>query len=162
MFERKNQKIELYRKVVEQSIGASGGNDSDEDFMTVKRVNHELPASMDSIVEDAKAAHLSKRKIKMGKSKRGMVKLQGLGEKLIFDEEGNAHQVYVLKKGDEEPKQNVIKVGKEFAEEQRDVMKNIDMMDKEVARIKRKEKKQKQRDRERVSCTIRNPRNELY
>jgi len=157
MFERKNQKIELYRKVVEQSIGALGGHDSDEDFMTLKRVDHELPASTDSIVEDAKAVYLSKRKIKMGKSKKGMVKLRGLGEKLIFDEEGNAHQVYVLKKGDEEPKQNVIKVGKEFAEEQRDVMKNIDVMDKEVARIKRKEKKRKQRDREQVSRTIHNP-----
>jgi ATP-dependent RNA helicase DDX10/DBP4 len=154
--------MDLYRKVVEQSIGAMGGNDSDEDFMTVKRVDHELPALMDSIIEGSKAADLSKRKIKMGKSKKAMAKLRGLGEKLIFDDEGNAHQVYELKKGDEEPKQDVMKLGKEFAEEQRGVMKDIDVVDKEVARTKRKEKKRKQRDRERVSYTVHNPRYDLY
>lgn len=154
--------MDLYRKVVEQSIGALGGNDSDEDFMTVKRVDHELPASTHTIIEDAKAADISKRKIKMGKSKKALVKFRGLGEKLIFDEKGNAHQIYELKKGDEEPKQDVMKLGKEFAEEQRGVMKNIDVVDKEVARMKRKEKKRKQRDRERVSHTVRNPRYEFY
>lgn len=162
MFERKNQKMELYRKVVEQSIGVSGDVDTDDEFMTVKRVDHDLPASTNEIRDESQPSELSKRKLKLSKSKKAMIKSGGLGEKLLFDEEGNVHQVYEMKRGDEIPKQDVIKLGREFAEEQRGAMKDIDTVDKEVARLKRKEKKRKQKDRERVSLTLSSRRFSYY
>ncbi|KIM27811.1 hypothetical protein M408DRAFT_329759 [Serendipita vermifera MAFF 305830] len=152
MFERKNQKQELYRKVVEQSVLAHGeglASDSEEEFMTVKRTDHELPAEL--VDAPDRAADISKRQLKIGKSKKAMAKQRALGEKLIFDEEGNAHQVYEMKASDELAKQgvDVMQLGKEFAEEQRGAMKEVDLVDKAVAKAKRKEKKRKQKERER-------------
>jgi ATP-dependent RNA helicase DDX10/DBP4 len=153
MFERKNQKQELYRKIVEQSVivhEGPGGSDSEDDFMTVKRTNHELPSHL--LTAPDRAADISKRQLKIGKSKKAMAKTRALGEKLIFDEEGNAHEVYEMKPSDELARQgiDVVKLGQEFAEEQRGAMKEIDAADKVVAKEKRKEKKRKQRDREKA------------
>ncbi len=157
MFERKNQKQELYRKVVEQSViahGGGGASDSDEELMTVKRTDHELPS--DLLTAPDRAADISKRQLKIGKSKKAMAKTRALGEKLVFDEEGNAHQVYEMKPGDELAKQgvDVVKLGQEFAETQRGAMKEVDVLDKAVAKAKRKEKKLKQKDRERVRLLV--------
>jgi len=150
MFKRKNQKQELYRKMVEQSVVEYEGGGSDEELMTVKRVDHELPSHLSTATDHT--ANISKRKLKIGKSKKAMAKTRSLGEKLIFDEEGNAHQVYEMRRGDELEKQgiNVLKLGKEFTEEQRGVMKQADVIDKAIAKEKRKEKKRKQKDREKV------------
>jgi ATP-dependent RNA helicase DDX10/DBP4 len=153
MFERKNQKQELYRNVVEQSVIAyegTGGSESEDEFMTVKRTDHELPSHL--LAAPDRAADISKRQLKIGQSKKAMAKTRALGEKLIFDEEGNAHQVYEMKPSDELAKQGIdlVKLGQVFAEEQRGAMKEIDAIDKAVAKEKRKEKKRKQREREKV------------
>lgn len=147
MFERKNQKMEMYRKIVEQSIDAINGEASEDDFMTIKRIDHELTSSPGP----SSTVDLSKRKLRMGQSKKAMLKYRGLGEKLIFDDEGQPHQVYEMKKGDEVPKKDVMKMGKEFAEKERSVMQNVDVIDKEVAKMRRKEKKRKRKEREQVS-----------
>jgi hypothetical protein len=151
MFERKNQKQELYRKVVEQSVIAHegpGDSDSEGEFMTVKRTNHELPSHL--LTAPDRAADISKRQLKIGQSKKAMAKTRALGEKLVFDADGNAHQVYEMKPSDEMAKQgiDVMKLGQEFAEEQRDAMREIDAVDKAVAKEKRKAKKRKLRDRD--------------
>lgn len=159
MFERKNQKLEHYRKVVEESVNqftgtseANGGNSDEEDFLTVKRVDHPLSEN----ISQGTHGDLSKRKLKIGQSKRLTAKYRGHGEKLVFDEEGTAHQVYELKNPDELIKQgvDVVQLGKEFAEEQRGVMKEIDLVDKAVAKQKKREKKRKAKEREKVSLAL--------
>jgi ATP-dependent RNA helicase DDX10/DBP4 len=164
MFERKNHKQELYRKIVEQSVivhEGPGESDSEDDFMTVKRTNHELPSHL--LTSPDRAADISKRQLKIGKSKKAMAKTRALGEKLIFDEEGNAHQVYEMKPSDELARQgiDVVKLGQEFAEGQRGAMKEIDAVDEAVAKEKRKERKRKHRDKEKV-CYQPGPRRYLH
>lgn len=145
MFERKNQNIlsEHYTKLIDHSADA-GGSDSDDEFITLKRADHELPDTLPT------SDFISKRKLKMGQSKKAMLKHHGLGQKLIFDEEGKPHEVYEMHDAEAEFEGvDVIEVAKEFAEDQRGKMKEVDAVDKEEAREKKKEKKRKRKEKER-------------
>jgi ATP-dependent RNA helicase DDX10/DBP4 len=140
MFERKNQNIlsEHYTKLIEHS-----DSDDNDDFITLKRADHELPDALPT------SNNISKRKLKMGQSKKAMLKNHGLGQKLLFDEEGKAHEVYEMHDAEEEFKGvDVLEVGKEFAEGERGRMKELDVVDKMEAKEKRKEKKRKRKERE--------------
>lgn len=150
MFERKNQNIlsEHYTKLVDHEAEGDllGGDDngSDSEFITLKRADHELPTDMPESIEP------SKRKLKMGTSKKALVKFRGLGQRLLFDEDGRAHDVYDVKDADTElAGKDVIGEGKAFAEGERAKLKDADLVDKMVAKEKKKEKKRKRRERER-------------
>ena len=141
MFERKNQNIlsEHYTRLVEHTNSDS----ESDDFITLKRADHELPYALPQSI------HISKRKLKMGQSKKAMLKYHGLGQKLLFDDEGKAHEVYEMHDAEEEFKgADVLEVGKEFAEGQRGKMKEVDVVDKMEAKEKKKEKKRKRKERE--------------
>ncbi|KAG8858201.1 ATP-dependent RNA helicase dbp4 [Serendipita sp. 411] len=142
LFERKNQKQEHYRQIVEQALDVV--DEEEEDFLTVKRVNHDLPMDL---IQTGPAGFISKRKLRLAKSKKAMAKYGNKGEKLIFDDDGNAHQVYEMKDADE-PSVDVKELGKEFAQRQREELKEVDLIDKEIAKRKRKEKKLKAKKRE--------------
>lgn len=154
MFERKNQTLEHYRKLVDHEgdtllAGGGDGGGSDDDFITLKRANHELD---ESLAAEPPETHLSKRKIKIGKSKKAMLKYKETGKKLVFDDEGVGHSIYEAQK----PEADVEKIksaGKVFAEAERSKLKVIDAEDKVVAKEKKKEKKRKRKERERVSCS---------
>lgn len=154
MFERKNQKLEHYSKLVDHEGDtplASGGNGSgsDDEFITLKRADHELD---ESLAAEPPGAHLSKRKIKIGKSKKAMLKYKEAGKKLVFDDEGVGHSIYETQK----PEEDVEKIkgaGKEFAEDERSKLKVVDVEDKVVAKEKKREKKRKRKERERVRCS---------
>ena len=146
MFERKNQNVlsDHYAKLVSHDV-----SDEEEDFITLKRANHalsddELPAS----------AHLSKRKQKMGESKKLMAKYKQPAQKLIFDDEGEGHQVYEPIAGEEFVKElggeeAVRKAGRQFADEGLKEVKEGDIRDREEAKEKKREKKRKRKERER-------------
>ena len=78
MFERKNQKFEHYNKLLDHDGVVS--DDGSEDFITLKRENHGLSDS-----EGHREENLSKRKLKMSKSKRAKLKSTEHGKKLVFD-----------------------------------------------------------------------------
>ncbi|KAJ7120979.1 P-loop containing nucleoside triphosphate hydrolase protein [Mycena epipterygia] len=149
MFERKNQNVlsEHYSKLIE------GGNDEDdgEDFITLKRADHDL-AGLDLPDE---AADISKRKQRMGKAKRTLL-TGGLGRKLIFDDEGNPHELYEMEDADRWMQQKgglqgVTKEGLKFAEGEMGKMKVTNVLDKEEAREKKREKKRKRKEREKAA-----------
>lgn len=146
MFERKNQNIlsEHYSKLVDHSLGGIAGDDGDDDFITLKRADHELPTDLPM------SNDISKRKLKMGQSKHAMLKYKGMGQRLIFDDEGKPHEIYEMVDPDEAFKgTNALEVAKEFAEGERGRLKLADVVDKEEARAKKKEKKRKRKERER-------------
>lgn len=148
MFERKNQNIlsDHYAKLIDHGVDNTTGND-DDDFITLKRADHELPSSL------PESDHLSKRKQKMGQSKKAMSKTKGLGERLLFDDEGKPRKVYEMRDVEEEFEgMDVLRVGKEFAEGERGKMKGDDARDKEEAKEKKKEKKRRRKDREKEVC----------
>lgn len=168
MFGRKNQNIlsAHYAKLIEHS------DDSDEDFITLKRADHDLddPSTNDPSNPNSNsnsntntqigalsaadvADNLSKRKLKMGRAKR-VIATGGLSTKTIFDAAGNPHALYEL----EDVEQlyvaqgglaGVQAEGQRFAEAGRGEMRVADVRDKEEARERRKEKKRKRKDRER-------------
>ncbi|KIK84532.1 hypothetical protein PAXRUDRAFT_152885 [Paxillus rubicundulus Ve08.2h10] len=148
MFERKNQNIlsEHYSKLIDHGDAT---DDGDEDFITLKRANHELPTSNDPLDPDAE--NMSRRKLKLSKTKRMLAKYGQLGHKLIFDDEGNPHEVYEMVDPEEFYKDGVASVkeaGRVFVEGEKGKLKHADVVDKEEAKEKKKEKKRKRKERE--------------
>ncbi|KAH9931522.1 DEAD-domain-containing protein [Fomitopsis serialis] len=147
MFERKNQNIlsEHYTKLVEHATGS----DEEDDFITLKRADHELPADPSAMPE---SEYTSKRKQRMALSKKAVVKSGPQGNKLVFDDEGGAHEIYEMKAPEEvfgEGGAAVKEAGRVFVEGERGRMKEADVKDKEEAREKKRERKRKRKERER-------------
>lgn len=149
MFERKNQNVlsEHYTKLVDHSADLE--NDSDDDFITLKRADHDLPDENGALPE---SHNLSKRKLKMGQSKSAMLKYKPQPTKLKFDEEGVAHAAYEVGDGEEflrSGKEAVKRAEDEFAKTERARLEQADVWDREQARERKREKKRKRKERER-------------
>ncbi|KAM7207753.1 P-loop containing nucleoside triphosphate hydrolase protein [Naviculisporaceae sp. PSN 640] len=155
MAERQNQDVlsSHYRKLVE------GGEDDDEDdFLSVKRVlgdedlDGAIPKDEPKVVKLGKSELVidSKRREKLLKSKKKMLKYMDGPTKLVFDDEGNAHQLYELQ-GEEEFKAEgpAEKLREKFVTQEADKVKEADVEDKELAKQRRKEKRDRAKQRER-------------
>ena len=149
-------------------MGGKAAGNNDDDFMTVKRriladddepsgqVNDEdkpiIPGGRVVNIQGASQPIIidSNRREKLLKSKKKLTKLMDKGKKLIYDEDGNAHEVYELEdeqafraKGlPEEQRQKYI-------DSAREVVAQADVEDKATAKAKRKEKARKRKERER-------------
>jgi ATP-dependent RNA helicase DDX10/DBP4 len=169
MFERRNQNVlsEHYSKLIteegdEEKPDENADADEDDDFLSVKRVievDEELPEDMrDAAVVNAKVIEGlgekpivvdSKRREKLLKSKKKLLKLKGHGTKLVFDEEGNPHEIYELE--DEEAFQargTAEEQRQRFLEEEVKRVAAADVDDKQLAKEKKREKKEKRKARE--------------
>ena len=194
MFERKNEGVlsEHYQKLVreeesdsrsdsdsdsESGFGAGAHAGGDDDFLTLKRADHDLDGGEDAdvmaestqaagaasaaiqkqLVAEAAAAaraeNISKRKLKMGLSKKAMATAggRGQGEKLVFDDEGQSHALYELQGEDEfRAAGDAAELQRQFEEQERERLSKNDVLDKERMRQQRKEKKRLQKERERA------------
>jgi ATP-dependent RNA helicase DDX10/DBP4 len=162
MFERVNQDVlsSHYTKLV--------GNESDEgeksepDFLSVKRVLNDGDLESESrtaagpmpkvitLEGDQQYIVDSKRREKALKSKKQMLKFKGLGTKMVFDDEGEAHALYEMQ-GEEDFKQDgpAEEQRQRFVEGEFTRVKEADVDDKLLAKQKRKEKRDKRKARER-------------
>ncbi|OGM49177.1 ATP-dependent RNA helicase dbp4 [Aspergillus bombycis] len=176
MFERRNQDVlaDHYSKLinddgtlVDPSKTASAADDADEDddFLSVKRRfdagDEDLGGTSEEESEQkgVKVVQLdgkdtlvidSKRREKLLKSKKKLLKFKGKGTKLVYDDEGNAHELYEMEdeedfkaRGDAKEQQA------RFLAEETERTRTADVEDKEVAKQKRREKKEKRKARER-------------
>ena len=147
MFERKNQNIlsEHYSKLVDHG---GDGNDSEDDFITLKRADHDLEDVPDTTTE---SGFTSKRKARMSLSKKALAKYGEKGHKLVFDDDGQAHEVYEMQDVASvfKDEQEVREAGKRFAEAERGRLQAADVTDKAEAKEKKREKKRKRKERER-------------
>ncbi|GAC77571.1 RNA Helicase [Moesziomyces antarcticus T-34] len=140
--------------------------DDNDDFLTLKRADHALedvgdayniggddePITMEQAKADA-TENLSKRKLAMGQSKKALALAgkRGIGEKLIFDDEGEAHALYELQDEEAFRKQGDARTqAQRWEEEERERMQQADLKDKELAKEKRREKRQRQKEREKA------------
>lgn len=149
MFERQNQTVlsDHYLTMTgHKAKGDENEEDSDDDFMKVKRKDHDLKE------EDLPqlTAPVSKRAAKKALSKKLSSANHGNPTKMKFDDEGNAHPIYELedeedfrKKGDAREQQ------KEFVDRETLLMNEADIADKALAREKRQEKKRRRKEMER-------------
>ena len=150
MFERKNRSVltDHYTKLIDQDdlvALQSDERDASDGFMTVKRVDHGLGDGQP--VLQLLDQDLSKRKLKMGQSKKAMLKYHGNPHKTVFDEEGEGHAVYEFK-GPTNDDHEMLEAARKFAEGEREKLAKADVLDREVARDKRRERKRKRKDRE--------------
>ncbi|CAE6506005.1 unnamed protein product [Rhizoctonia solani] len=156
MFERKNQGIlsEHYTKLVDHEDNEA---DQDDDFITLKRANHDLPddksrsTQQSTLLNQIDHEDISQRKLKIGQSKRAMLKYKSGGTKLVFDDDGGAHPLYEMQDDTafkQEAAGDVIGAGKAYVDQVRTKMRDEDMVDKQEAREKKKEKKRKRKARE--------------
>ncbi|CCD23892.1 RNA-dependent ATPase HCA4 NDAI_0C02320 [Naumovozyma dairenensis CBS 421] len=138
MFERKNQTIlsEHYLNITQSQAAA----DEDEDFMTVKRQDHQLNEEE----LPALTVPTSNRGQKKALSKKASLSTKGNATKLVFDDDGEAHPVYELEgEEDFQKKGSAEAQKKDFLSKESDVMAEVDTGDKQVAKEKRQEKKRK-------------------
>jgi ATP-dependent RNA helicase DDX10/DBP4 len=171
MFERQNQDILSghYTKMIQDDVadGFDGEQVADDDLFDVKR---RIPADEGAYDSDAlkesmnngvKAVHIpgakepiildSKRREKMLKSKKAVAKLKEKGTKLVFDDDGNAHQLYELEDEDDFKARGAAEdQRRQFVEEEAERVKRADLDDKALAKDKKRAKKEKRKDRERA------------
>ncbi|KAF2202734.1 DEAD-domain-containing protein [Delitschia confertaspora ATCC 74209] len=141
--------------------------DADDDFLSVKRripADDDIPEAEEALeasTRNQKVVHLdgaknpiiidSNRREKLLKSKKKLLKLKDKGKKLVFDEDGNAHEIYELE--DEEDfraKGLPEEQRKRFLEQAREVVAEADVEDKAAAKAKKKEKMRKRKEKERA------------
>lgn len=106
-----------------------------------------VPAASSSIPD----AQLSKRALKIGTSKKAMLKYKGAPHKLTFDEEGDAHEVYDIQEVDPQiGKDGWKEMGKEYLDGIKERLEEEDKRDREEARERRREKKQARKEKEKL------------
>ncbi|KAG7881286.1 hypothetical protein KL938_003416 [Ogataea parapolymorpha] len=142
MFERQNQGVlsEHYLK-----LNVDAQTEDDDDFLAVKRKDHEL--------QDLPTleANTSKRAMKKALSKKLAAKARGLGTKLVFDDEGKAHPIYELEDEEEFHKEGPAeKLKEEFVNEEKKALEAADVEDKDIEKRKRREKKIRRKELEKM------------
>lgn len=170
MFERRNQDVlsSHYAKTIAddrtevQSQHADA--DEDDDFLSVKRVVpvDELSSSDEEDGEFTRSATKvvtgigkdplvidSKRREKLLMSKKQLLKYKEKGVKLVYDDDGVAHQVYELEGEEAFEKQGPAAAQRaKFVQEETERVREADINDKQLAKQKKREKKEKKRARE--------------
>ena len=152
MFGRKNQTIlsSHYGKLVDRGEPSASGsnigdNDENDDFFSLKRADHDLPVNL------IEHSDLSKRKIRMMKSKKALLKAGPKGTKLVFDDDGQGHAIYELR---DVKDVNVERDGAEFMKKEIGKMQRADVDDRAVAKEKKRERKRKRKEKEREEVSL--------
>lgn len=146
-------------------------NDDEDEFLAVKRripAKHEIseaqsedenqPVTNGGRVVNIQGASQplvidSKRREKLLKSKKKLLKLKDKGEKLVFDDEGQPHQLYELEDEEDFKAKGLPEEQRQkFIEAEREVVQKADVLDKAAAKAKRKEKTRKRKERERIEA----------
>lgn len=154
MFERKNQNVlsEHYMKLQKDAdIDGNEDNDNEEDgFMTVKRKDHNIT---EEDIPDL-TAPVSKRQQKKALSKKQQAKSGPNPKKLVFDDEGNPHELYEMANEEDFRKAGATEEQiKQFLEKETAEMQQRDVDDKQLARDKRQEKKRRRKEKEREALS---------
>ncbi|PRT53728.1 ATP-dependent RNA helicase DBP4 [Wickerhamiella sorbophila] len=146
MFQRQNQNVlsEHYQKL------AGVNDESEEDFMSIKRQGHEIDE--EKVPQLADNTPASKRAQKKALSKKQTVASKPGPTKLVFDEEGNAHPIYELEDEEDFKKAGDAEAQRQnFVEGESKDMEVRDLDDKGVAKEKRLEKKRRRKELERLA-----------
>merc|ERR1712225_174914 len=150
MFERRNQDVlsgHYSKMIAEENLDEDddGLRDADEEAVAgcgpAARVIEGI--SKEPIVID------SKRREKMLTSKKQMLKLKEKGTKMVFDDDGVAHQLYELEDEADFRKRGTAEEQRaKFLEEEAARVREADLDDKQLAKQKKREKREKRKARE--------------
>ncbi|KAF2018984.1 DEAD-domain-containing protein [Aaosphaeria arxii CBS 175.79] len=181
MFEKQNQDVlaDHRRNMVKDEDdlhnfgAAAAGGDDDDDFMAVKR---RIPAEEDESglesgsEEDDEPAEAGRRTVKIAgasqpividsnrrekllKSKKKLLKLKDKGKKLVYDDEGNPHEIYELQDEEDFKAKGLPEEQRQrFMEEAKRVVQEADVDDKAALKARKKEKLRRRKERERAEA----------
>ncbi|KAG6190061.1 ATP-dependent RNA helicase dbp4 [Claviceps purpurea] len=179
MFERQNQDVlsAHYSKLVvdddsnnnnkkkkgKNNLASGSDSDSEDDFLSVKRRLND--ADLDAEIKNGHINNAkvitglggaepfvidSKRREKALQSKKKMLKFKGNPTKLVFDDEGNSHEIYELQDEDDFKNEGPADEQRsKFVESEAARVREADVDDKQLARQKKREKREKRKARER-------------
>ena len=167
MFERRNQDVLSghFAKMVTNDGGnnAFADADEDEDFLSVKRtigVDEEDDSEVDRSTTASKGVKIikgaggddfivdSKRREKLLTSKKLALKLKGNATKLVFDDDGVAHQMYELEDETDFQKRGPAAAQRDkFVEDEAAKVRQADIDDKQTEKQKKREKKDKKKEK---------------
>ncbi|POS84353.1 hypothetical protein EPUL_004036 [Erysiphe pulchra] len=172
MFERRNQDVlsSHYSKIIadDQAI-PNQHEDAEEDneFLSIKRViavddedqnddvSKTTPGLKPKIITGIGKDQIvidSKRKEKLLKSKKKLLKLKEKGTKLVYDDDGNPHQIYELEDEDAFLKKGAPELQRaKFLEEEAVRIKAADVDDKILVKRKKQEKREKMKANKQIS-----------
>ncbi|KAJ6133829.1 ATP-dependent RNA helicase dbp4 [Penicillium sp. IBT 18751x] len=159
--------------MVATGAGNGAGEDADEDadFLSVKRrfvagdedLGRQSDSDSDESVEEAKPTRMvqidgqeplvidSKRREKLLKSKKKLLKFKGKGTKLVYDDDGVAHEIYEMEDEEAFKARGDANVQRQrFVEEEIERTRRADIEDKALVREKKREKKEKRKARDRA------------
>lgn len=145
-------------KASSKLVGGDEEDEDDGDFLTLAPRQRHLEVEIGDVAAGSNSAKdtlplehedLSKRKLKQGVTKKGLMALRGSGEKLVFDDEGTAHALYELVDDKTLSREEIEEERRKFVAEQGGKMKDVDVLDKEAIKALRKEKKVARKARER-------------
>ena len=120
------------------SVVSTDGSEDEGDKMQRKSQGRNDPFKVDS-----------KRQEKLLKSKKKLLKLKEKGKKLVFDDEGNAHEIYELEDEDQFKLRGPADVQKtKFLKIEQERLQDADIADKQAEKAKKREKREKRKARE--------------
>lgn len=152
-------------------VQPTGNADEEDDFLAVKRripaedQDAEFGPSVSeadaAVLEGRKVVHLqgasqpliidSNRREKLLKSKKKLLKLKDKGKRIIYDDDGNPHEIYELEDEEDFKARGLPEEQrKRYLEAAREEVQVADVEDKAAAKAKRKEKMRKRKERERA------------
>ncbi|KAG9246065.1 P-loop containing nucleoside triphosphate hydrolase protein [Calycina marina] len=165
MFERRNNDVLSghFAKMVTKDGDANSFADADEDegFLSIKRTiavdedddgdNTAIIPEGVKIIKSAGGEDFivdSKRREKLMTSKKLALKLKGNATKLVFDEDGVAHQMYELEdEKDFQRRGPALEQRNKFVEDEAEKIKQADIADKQTEKQKKREKKEKRKEK---------------
>ncbi|KAJ5239048.1 ATP-dependent RNA helicase dbp4 [Penicillium chermesinum] len=170
MFERRNQDVlaDHYSKLINDDgtliatgAGPGAGEDADEDadFLSVKRRfvagDEGLGQGGDSDSDsdsDSPEADTATKKVQIdGKEPLVIDSKRRQGTKLVYDDDGNAHEIYEMEDEEQFKARGDPNAQRErFVAQESARTREADIEDKELVRAKKREKKEKRRARERA------------
>ncbi|KAL4907136.1 hypothetical protein BDW74DRAFT_148636 [Aspergillus multicolor] len=134
----------------DEALDAAGSSESESDVSDSEAEEEKTDPKVVKISDKDTLVVDSKRRAKLLKSKKKLLKFKGKGTKLVYDDEGNAHELYEMEdeeafkaRGDAKEQQA------RFLAEEAARTQQADMEDKAVAKQKKREKKEKRKQRER-------------
>lgn len=141
-------------------VGNDDEDEDDGDFLTLAPKQRHLELDIGDVPAASSSSgskdilpldhdDISKRKLKQGVTKKGLMALRGSGEKLVFDDEGTAHALYELVDDKTLTREEIEEERRRFVAEQGGKMKDVDVLDKEAIKALRREKKTARKARER-------------
>lgn len=164
MFERKNQDIlsHHYKKLLADDADKDKADlDEDDGFLKVKRRLEDHLSEASDTEANGNLGHAgivrhipglgkgplvidSKRKQKLLQSRKKLLKLKDKGTKFVYDDEGQARQIYELEDENQFRQRGTADMQKlKFLDTEQRKLQAADIADKQTAKEKRKEKKNK-------------------